>query len=152
MKNHEIQWRLKYRTDEFKETLATGKYRDLLSFFKFKYQCVNTHLYVGVKLSGSHWGRKVQVFENRVLRRIFGSKRDEVTGEWRRLPNEELYDLYSSPNIYRVIKSRRLNYVWHAARMGARIGEYKVFVRRPEGKGAFGRTTRRWENNVKLDL
>jgi len=68
------------------------------------------------------------VFENRVLRRIFGPKRDEVTGEWRKLRNEELNDLYSSPNIVRMIKSRRMRWAGHVARMGERRGVYRVLV------------------------
>jgi hypothetical protein len=83
------------------------------------------------------------VFENRVLRRIFGSKRDEATGEWRRLHNEELNDLYSSPNIIRVIKSRRMNLAGHVARMGEKRGAYRILVGRPR---------RRWEDNIKMDL
>jgi hypothetical protein len=74
------------------------------------------------------------VFENRVLRRIFGPKRDEVTGEWRRLHTKELYALYSSPNIIRVIKSRRLRWAGHVARMGERRGAYRVLVQKPEGR------------------
>jgi len=72
--------------------------------------------------------RKLRVFENRVLRRIFGPRRDEVTGEWRRLHNEELNDLYCSPNIVRVIKSRRMRWVGHVARMGEERGVYRVLV------------------------
>ena len=72
----------------------------------------------------------LRVFENRVLRRIFGPKRDEVTEEWRRLHNEELYDLYSSPNVIRVIKSRRMRWARHVACMGDRRGVYRVFVRK----------------------
>jgi hypothetical protein len=76
----------------------------------------------------------LRVFENRVLRRIFGPKRDEVTGEWRRLHNEELCDLYSSPNITRVIKSRRMRWAGHVARMGEERGSYRILVGRPEGR------------------
>jgi hypothetical protein len=83
------------------------------------------------------------VFKNTVLRRIFGPKRYEVTGEWRRLHNEELYDLYSSPNIIQVIKSRTIRYAVHVARMGDRTGAYRVLVERPEGKGPLGRPTQR---------
>jgi hypothetical protein len=74
------------------------------------------------------------VFENRVLRRVFGPKRDEVTGEWRKLHNEELNDLYSLPNIERVVKSRRMRWAGHVARIGEDRGVYRVLVRKPEGK------------------
>jgi hypothetical protein len=74
------------------------------------------------------------VFENRVLRRIFGPKRDVVTGEWRKLHNEELNDLSSSPNILGVIKSRRMRWAGHVARMGGERGVYRVLVGKPEGK------------------
>jgi len=90
------------------------------------------------------------VFENRVLRRIFGPKRDEVTGEWRKLHNEELSDLYCLPNIVRVIKSSRMRWAGHVARMGERRGVYRVLVGKPEGKnhlgdtGADGRIILRW--------
>jgi len=92
------------------------------------------------------------MFENRVLRRIFGPKRDEVTEEWRKLHNEELNDLYCSPNIVRVIKSRRMKGTWHVARMGEGRGMYRVLVGRPEGKRPLGRPRRRWEDNIKMDL
>ena len=78
--------------------------------------------------------RKLRVFENMVLRRIFGPRRDEVTGEWRRLHNEELNDLYCSPNIVRVIKWRRMRWAGHVARMGEERGMYRVLVGKPEGK------------------
>jgi hypothetical protein len=92
------------------------------------------------------------VFENRVLRRIFGPKRAEATGEWRRLHKEELNDLYSSPNIIRVIKSRRLRWAGHVARMGEKRGAYRIFVGRPEGRQPLGRPRRTWEGNIKTDL
>ena len=76
--------------------------------------------------------RKLRVFENMVLRRIFGPKRDEVTGEWRRLHNEELNGLYSSPNIVRVIKSRRMRWAGYVACMGEEKGVYRVLVGKPE--------------------
>ena len=96
--------------------------------------------------------RRLRVFENRVLRRIFGPKRDEVTGEWRKLHNEEPNDLYTSPNIVRVIKSRRMKWAGHVARMGERRGVYRVLVGKTEGKRPFGRHRRRWEDNIKMYL
>jgi hypothetical protein len=95
---------------------------------------------------------RLRVFENRVLRRIFGPKRDEVTGEWRRLHNKELYALYSTPSIIRVIKSRRLRWAGHMARMGERRGAYRALVGKPEGRRPLGRPKRRWEDNIKMDL
>jgi hypothetical protein len=92
------------------------------------------------------------VFENRVLRRIFGPKRDEATGEWRRLRYEELNDLYSSPNIIQVIKSRRMRLAGHVARMGERRGAYRILVGRPEGRRPLRRPRLRWEDNIKMDL
>ena len=76
----------------------------------------------------------------------------EVTGEWRRLHNEELNDLYSLPNIERVIKSRRMKWAWHVARMGEDRGVYKVFLGKPEGKRPLGRPRRRWVDNIRMDL
>jgi len=96
--------------------------------------------------------RRLRVFENKVLRRIFVSKRDEVTGEWRKLHNKELSDLYCSPNIVRVIKSRRLRWAVHVAVMGERRGVYRVLVGKPEGKRPLVKPRRRWEDNIKLDL
>jgi hypothetical protein len=87
-----------------------------------------------------------------VLRRIFGHKRDEVAGEWRRLHNEELNDLYSSPTIIRVIKSRRMRWAGHVARMGEGRGAYRILVGRPEGRRPLGRPRHRWEDNIKMDL
>jgi hypothetical protein len=85
-----------------------------------------------------------------VLRRVFGPKRDEVTGEGRKLHNEELNDLYSSPNIVRVVKSRRMRWAGHVARMGEEMGVHRVLVGKPEGKRPFGRPRRRWEDNIKM--
>jgi hypothetical protein len=92
------------------------------------------------------------VFENRVLRRMFGPKRDEVTGEWRKLHNEELHNLYSSPDIIRQVKLRRMGWAGHVARMGEEIKVYKVLVGKPEGKRPLGRPRRRWEDGIRLDL
>ena len=83
---------------------------------------------------------------------MYRLKRDGVTGEWRKLHNEELNDLYSSPNILRVIKSRRMRWAGHMARMGGRRGVHKVLVGKPEGKRPLGRPRRRWEDNIKMDL
>jgi hypothetical protein len=83
------------------------------------------------------------VFENRVLRRIFGPKRDEVTGSWRKLHNEELRDLNSSPNIIRIIKSRKMRWVGHVARMGEKRNAYRLLVGKPKGKRPLGRPRRR---------
>jgi hypothetical protein len=91
------------------------------------------------------------VFENRVLRRICGPKGDEATGEWRSLYDKELNDLYSSPNIIRVIKSRRMRWAGHVACMGEKRGAYRILVGRPEGRRPFGRPRRRWEDNIKMD-
>jgi hypothetical protein len=92
------------------------------------------------------------VFENRVLRRIFGLKKDEVTREWRKLHNEELHDLYSSPSIIRIIKSRRMRWAGHAARMGEKRNAYRLLVGKPEGKRPLGRPRRRWVDNIRIDL
>ena len=97
--------------------------------------------------------RSLRVFENRVLRRIFGLKRVEVTRERIKLHNEELNDLYSSLNIIWVIKSRKMRWVGHVARIGERRGAYGIFVwRKPEGKRPLGRPRRRWEDNIKMEL
>ncbi|KAJ4439201.1 hypothetical protein ANN_07318 [Periplaneta americana] len=95
---------------------------------------------------------RLRVFENKVLRKIFGAKRDEVTGEWRKLHNTELHALYSSLDIIRNIKSKRLKWVGHIARMGESRNAYRVLVGRPEGKRPLGRPRRRWEDNIKMDL
>jgi hypothetical protein len=95
---------------------------------------------------------RLSVFENRVLRRIFGPKRDEVTGEWRKLHNEELHILYSSPNIIRQIKSRRMRWARHVARMEEERNVYKVLMGKPEGKRPFGRPRPRCEDGIRMDL
>jgi hypothetical protein len=95
---------------------------------------------------------RLRMFENRVLRRVFGPKRDEVTGDWRKLHKEELNDLYSLPNIVRVVKSRRMRWAGHVARMGEDRGVHRVLVGKPESKRPLGRPRRRWEDNTKMDL
>jgi hypothetical protein len=92
------------------------------------------------------------VFENRVLRRIFGPKRDEVTREWRKLHNEELHILYSSPDIISQVKSRRMRWVGHVARVGEERKVYKVSVGKPEGKRLLERPRQRWEDGIRMDL
>jgi hypothetical protein len=92
------------------------------------------------------------LFSYRVLRRIFGLKRDEATGKWRKLHNEELHNLYSSPNIIRMIKSRRMRWAGHIAHMGEKRNAYRILVGKPEGKRPLGRPRRRWVNYIKIDL
>jgi hypothetical protein len=91
------------------------------------------------------------MFENRVLRRIFGPKRDEVTRDWRKLHSEERHKLYSSPNIIRMIKSRRMRWTGHVARMGEKRNAYRILVGEPEER-SLGRPRRRWVDNFKIDL
>jgi hypothetical protein len=92
------------------------------------------------------------VFENRVQRKIFGPKRDEVMRGWRKLHNEKLHNLYSSPSIIRMIKSRRMRWAGHLARMEANRNGYSILVGKPEGKRPLGAPTHRWVNNIKMDL
>jgi hypothetical protein len=90
---------------------------------------------------------------NTLLRRIFGPKRDKMAGCWRKPHNEELHDLYSSPSIVRVIKSRRMRWTGHVARMGEEVrGAYNILAARPEGRRPLGRPRIRWEDNIKMDL
>jgi len=95
---------------------------------------------------------RLRMSENRVLRRIFGPKRDKETGEWRKLHNEEHIDLYASSNIVRVIKWRRMRFAGHVVRMGERRGVYRVLVGKTEGKRPLGRPRRRWVGNIKIGL
>jgi hypothetical protein len=95
---------------------------------------------------------RLRVFENRVLGKIFGHKRNEVTGEWRKLHNEELTDLYSLPNIIWVIKLRRMRWAVHVACMGERRGACRVLVEKHEGRRPFGRPRLRWEDNIEMGL
>jgi len=96
--------------------------------------------------------RRLSVFEYRVLRKIFGAEGDEITGEWRRLHKEELHDLYSSPNIIRVIKSIRMRWTGHVSRMGKSTAAYRVLVGIPDEKRPLGIAGLRWEDNIKIDL
>jgi len=95
---------------------------------------------------------RLTVPENRVLRGIFGPKSDEVTGEWRKLHNEELNSLYSSPHVFQVTKSRKMKWVGHVACTWESRGVYRVLVGKLEGKRPFGRPKRRLENNIRMDL
>jgi hypothetical protein len=95
---------------------------------------------------------RLRVFENKVLRRIFGPKRDEVTAGWRKLHNEELHDLYSSPNIIRIMKSRRMRWAGHVARVREKKNTYRLLVGKPEGKRPLGRPRLRCVYNIKMDL
>jgi hypothetical protein len=95
---------------------------------------------------------RLRVFENRVLRRIFGPKKAELTRQWRKLHSAELHILYTSPNIIRQIKSRRMRWTGHVACMGERRKLYKVLVGKPEGKRPLGRPRRRWEDGIRMDL
>jgi len=97
-------------------------------------------------------GTRLRVFENRVLRRIFGYKRGEVTRDWRKLHNEDLSDLHSSPNIIRVTNSRRMRWAGHVALMEERRGVHRVLMGKPEGERPFGRSGLRWEYNIKKNL
>jgi hypothetical protein len=94
---------------------------------------------------------RLRVLENRVLRKISGPEREE-DGSWRKLHNDELHNLYSLPNVVRVIKSRRMRWAGHVARMGEGRDVYRVLVGRPEGKRQLGRPRCRWEDNIKMDL
>jgi hypothetical protein len=95
---------------------------------------------------------RLGVFENSVLSRIFGPQRGEVTEEWRKLHNEELHDLYSSPSIIRIIKERRMRWAEHVARMGENRDAYRLLVGKPEGRRPLGRPIRRWVDNIRMDL
>jgi hypothetical protein len=94
--------------------------------------------------------RRLRVFESRVMRRIFRPKRDEVTGEWRKLHNEELNNLYSSPSIVRVIRARRMRWAGYVACIGDSRGVYRFLVGKPEGKRPLGRPRCKWEDNIKM--
>jgi hypothetical protein len=92
------------------------------------------------------------VFENRVLWRIFGRERNQVTGEWRKLHNEELHELYYSPSLIRIMKSRSMRFAGHVARMGEKRNACRLLVGKPEGRRPIGRPRRRWLDNIRMDL
>jgi hypothetical protein len=94
---------------------------------------------------------RLRLFENRVLRRIFGSKGEEVTGDWRKL-HEYLHNLYSSPNIIGMTKSRKMRWTGHVARRAEKRNAYRILLGKPEGKKPLGRPRRRWVDNIKIDL
>jgi hypothetical protein len=107
---------------------------------------------MGAKLLTLSEEHRLRVFENRLLRRIFGPKRNEVTEEWRKLHNAELHNLYSSPDIIRQIKSRRMRWARHVACMGEERKVYKALVGQPEERRQLGRARRRWEDRIRMDL
>jgi hypothetical protein len=95
---------------------------------------------------------RLRVFENKMLRRIFGPKRNQVMRGWRKLHNEDLQDLYSSPSIIRIIKSRRMRWAGHVARMREKRNAYRLLVRKPEGKRPLGRPRHGCVDNIKMDI
>jgi len=118
------------------------------------YRCIILHVVLygretwSLTLREEH---RLMVFENRVLRRIFGPKKNKVTGEWRKLHNEELNDLYSAPNIVQMKKSTRMRWTGHVAHMGERRDAYRVLMWKPEGKRLLGRPRLRREDDIKMD-
>jgi hypothetical protein len=147
--------------EEIKSRLKSGNafYHSVQNFFSSSLLSKNGNIKIyrtiilPVVLYGCEsWSLTLRVFENKVLRRIFGPKKVEGTGEWRGLHNKELYALYSSSNIIWVIKSRKLRWTGHVARMGERRGAYRALVGKPEGRRSLRRPRRRWEDNIKMDL
>jgi hypothetical protein len=102
-------------------------------------------------ISDTKGGTQTEVYENNMLRRIFGPKRDEVTGGRRKVHDEELHDLYSSASVTRIIKSRRMRWAGHVTQMGEKRNTYRLLVRKPEGKRPLGRSRRTWVDNIKMD-
>jgi hypothetical protein len=94
---------------------------------------------------------RLRVFENKVLKKIFGPRRDEVTGGWRKLHNEELHDLYSSPSIIKIMKSRRMRWAWHVTRMGEKRNAYRLLVGKPERKRLLERPRSRWVDTIRMN-
>jgi hypothetical protein len=142
--------------------LATIRFRDFLSSRllsrNLKVKVCKTVILPVVLYGCEAWfvtlreEHRLKVFENRVLRRIFGPKWDEVTREWRKLHRGELHNLYSSSYIIRQIKSRRMTWAVHMTRMGEGRKVYRVLVGKPEGKRPLGRPRRRWEDGIRMDL
>jgi hypothetical protein len=125
-------------------------FRLLLKTLTLKYKNIIFHVLYGYEtwfltLREEH---RLRVFENRVVRRVFGPKKDEVAGGWRRLHNEELHNLYASPDLIRVIKSRRLRWAVHVARIREMRNRYNALVGKSEGKRSLGRTRCRWEDDI----
>jgi hypothetical protein len=153
-------WRIvktKFQTwNKFREERVTLYF--ILLFRNYKIKIYRTIILPVVLYGCETWSltlreeHRLRVFENRVLRGRGTRERDEVTGEWRRLHNEELNDLYPSPHIVRVIKSRKMRWAGHVASMGEGRGAYRVLGGRPEGRRPLGRPRRRWEDNIKMDL
>jgi hypothetical protein len=157
-----------YMHEEIKSRLNSGNacYRSVRSLLssrllsrKLKVKICKTIILPVVLYGCETWSltlreeHRLRVFENRVLRRrIFGPTRDEVTGEWRKLHNGELHNLYSSPDIIKQIKSRRMRWVGHVARMGEGRNVYRVLVGKPEGKRPLERPRQRWEDGIKMDI
>ncbi|KAJ4452333.1 hypothetical protein ANN_03858 [Periplaneta americana] len=132
--------------------LSDLKFR-ILGYNRLQVRQIHVYISNGIKWTLTlREEQRLRVFENKVVRKIFGAKRDEVTGEWRKLHNAELQALYTSPDIIRNIKSRRLRWAGHVARMGESRNAYRVLVGRPERKRPLGRLRRRWENNIKINL
>jgi hypothetical protein len=125
----------------------------MLAIIQSKIFCNFAGCAVWVRNLVSHFGEehRLRDFENRVLRWKFGPKK-EGYGSWGELNNDELHDLYYSPNIFRVIKSRRMRWAGHVESLGEGRGAYRVLVWRPEGNSPLGRTRRRWEYNIKMDI
>ena len=122
------------------------------SFIKIYITLILPVVLYGCKTWSLTWREecRMRVFENRVLKRIFGPRRDEVTGEWRKLHKEQLNVLFSSPNTVRVIKSRRMRWAGHVMCMGERRGVYRVLVGKPEGKRRLGKPRHTWEDNIRM--
>jgi hypothetical protein len=139
---HSVQGLLSFRLP--KKNVKIRSYKTI-TFPVVLYGCENWSL----TLREEH---RLRVLENRVLRRIFGPKRDALTGEWGKLHNEEIRDLYSSPSIITIIKSRRMRWTGHVARMGEKRNAYRLLVGKPEGRRPVGRPRRRWVDNIRMDL